>query len=301
MDLCLSPERAAEVTLQPVRRFGLDAEILFSDILMIPYGLGQRLWFEAGEGPRLEPLGDPQALDPAALPARVAPIYETVRRVKAALAPAATLIGFAGGLFTVAAYMTEGGGSREFANVRLRAYQDAGWMQSLINVLLDATATYLVGQIDAGAEVVQIFDSWAGLLPEDEFRRWVIAPTQALVARLHAERPHVPVIGFPRGAGALYETYARETGINALGLDTTVPLGAARALQKILPVQGNLDPLLLVAGGTAMTSATHHLLKALANGPFIFNLGHGVVPQTPPEHVADLVNFIRSHKAERAA
>lgn len=297
LDLCFTPELACEATMQPVRRFGMDAAILFSDILVVAHGLGQKVEFREGEGPVLAPIRSSAGVRELSLDdfaARVAPVYETVARVATLLPAETTLIGFAGAPWTVASYMVEGGGSRDFAMVRRWAYTDPAGFGELIDRVTDATITYLRGQVVAGAEVVQLFDSWAGVLPEAAFRRWVIAPTQRITAALKETRPGLPIIGFPRGAGLMYRAYFSESGVSALGLDSTVPPSIARkTLQSIGPVQGNLDPLLLVAGGEAMASAVAVLRRALGEGPFIFNLGHGIVPETPVEHVAELVTSLR--------
>ncbi len=298
LDLCYTTELAVEVTLQPIRRYALDAAILFSDILVVPDALGQSVTFREGEGPVLEPIRSAAAvaqLRPAGLHERLAPVYETVRRLAATLPPEVALIGFAGAPWTVATYMVEGGTSRTFHNVQLWAYRDPEGFAGLIDCLVAATIEYLAAQIVAGVEVVQLFDSWAGVLPEPAFQRWVIEPTARIVAALRQRHPDVPIIGFPRGAGLLYPAYFSATGVSAIGLDTTVPLSLARGnLQKIGAVQGNLDPLLVVTGGAAMAAATRAILAALSQGPFVFNLGHGIVPETPPEHVAELVALLRS-------
>jgi len=297
LDLCFTPDLAVEVTLQPIRRYGFDAAILFSDILVVPHALGQKVWFEEGVGPRLEALenpGDVDRLSRAGLHDALAPVYETLGRLTRALPAETTLIGFAGAPWTVASYMLEGGSSRDFAAGKRWAYGAPEAMQRLIDLLVVATGDYLIAQIDAGAEAVQIFDSWAGVWPEAHLRRWCLEPTTALVARLRRERPGVPVIVFPRGAGVLYQAYAEECGAQALGLDTTVPLGWARdVLQPKACLQGNLDPLLLVAGGEALWRGVDDILRQLSGGPFVFNLGHGIVPETPPEHVAQLVAQLR--------
>jgi len=298
LDLCFTPDMAVEVTLQPIRRFGFDAAILFSDILVVPHALGQKVWFEEGSGPRLEALerpGDLERLGRDGLHEALAPVYETLRRLKRELPAETTLIGFAGAPWTVASYMLEGGSSRDFAAGKRWAYGAPEALQRLIDLLVEATGDYLIAQIDAGAEAVQIFDSWAGIWPEAQLRRWCLEPAKALVARLRRERPGVPVIVFPRGAGVLYQAYADECGAEALGLDTTVPLGWARAaLQPKACLQGNLDPLALVAGGEGLRRGTEDILAQLAGGPFVFNLGHGIVPETPLEHVAMLVEQIRA-------
>ncbi len=297
LDLCFTPELAAEATLQPVRRYAMDGAILFSDILVVAHGLGQDVTFVEGEGPVLLPVRTTTAvrrLTLDGLAERLAPVFATVRRVAPLLPETTTLIGFAGAPWTVATYMVEGGTSRDFAAVKGWAFADPQGFAELVERLEQATIAYLLGQVQAGAEVVQLFDSWAGVLPEAAFRRWVIEPTKRIVAALRGPHPALPIIGFPRGAGLMYRAYAAETGVTALGLDPTVPLAIARkTLQPLAAVQGNLDPLLLLAGGAAMEEATAAILAALREGPFVFNLGHGIVPQTPPDHVARLVELVR--------
>lgn len=297
LKLCLTPEMAAEITLQPIRRFGMDAAILFSDLPIVSWGLGQDLRYAEGEGPVLPPIRDAagvEALDPDAVAGRVAPVWETVRRVAAELGET-TLIGFSGAPFTVACYMVEGHGSREFAAARLMAYRDPGLFQALIDRIIAGNLVYLRGQADAGAEVLMLFDSWAGMLPPAEFRRWVIAPTARLAAALRESHPHVPVIGFPRLAGAMLGEYARGAGVQAVAIDTAMNLAAAADMVPPgIALQGNLDPLAVVAGGDAMRRDARAILDALRGRPHIFNLGHGLVPQTPPEHVAELVELIRA-------
>ncbi|MBB6254881.1 uroporphyrinogen decarboxylase [Nitrospirillum iridis] len=297
LDLCLNPDLATEVTLQPIRRYGMDAAILFSDILILPHALGQKVWFAEGEGPRLDPIRDQAGLDRldvTHLEQRAEPVYEAVRRIRAALPDPVTLIGFAGSPWTVATYMVEGAGSKEFLHAKGWAYRDPAGFQRLIDLLVETTVTHLSAQIRAGAEVVQLFDSWAGALAPTEFARWSIAPTRAIVRALKDRHPGVPVIGFPRGAGIGIQAYVEQTGVDAVSLDTSVPLDwAASALQSRVPVQGNLDPLALVAGGDALRRAASDILTGLGKGPFIFNLGHGIVQQTPPEHVAELSRLIR--------
>ena len=301
LDFCRTPALAVEATLQPVRRFGLDAAILFSDILVVPFALGQEVSFVEGEGPVLEPIRSATALRRLSMDdfaERVAPVHETVARVASLLPEKTVLIGFAGAPWTVASYMVEGGTSRDFNAVKAFAFADPDGFAALIDRLVDATIAYLVGQVAAGAEVVQLFDSWAGILPESAFRRWVIEPTRRIVAALRAQYPQLPVIGFPRGAGLMYRAYFRETGVSALGLDTTVPVTIVRkTLQSVGPVQGNLDPVQLVVGGTAMDDAVTAIRGSLGQGPFIFNLGHGVLPETPVEHVAELVALVRREAA----
>ena len=296
VELCLTPELAAELTLQPIRRYGMDGAILFSDILMLPCALGQKLAFHEGEGPVLERIEDPAGfarLDPGRIASALNPVFETVRRVRGALDPRTTLIGFAGAPWTVATYMVEGGGSRDFRRVKSWAYRDSQGFDALIDLLAEATIEYLTGQIEAGAEVVQLFDSWAGILPEPAFVRLVIEPTGRIVAGLKRRFPNYPVIGFPRGAGMLHERYLRETGVDGIGIDTAVPLGYAhRTLQPHGTVQGNLDPVLLIAGGAALEEAVRGLRRILGRGPYIFNLGHGVLPETPPENVQALARLL---------
>jgi len=292
----LTPALAAEVTLQPVRRYGMDGAILFSDILMLPHALGQRLAFREGEGPVLEPIEDHTGiarLDLAKVMPRLEPVLETVRRVRAVLGAQTAMIGFAGSPWTVATYMVEGGGSRDFRRVKTWAYSDAQGFDALMEVLVQGTIEYLAGQIEAGAELVQLFDSWAGVLPEAAFTRWVIAPTQRIVGALKQRFPDCPVIGFPRSAGLLYERYISETGVDGIGLDTVVPADYARErLQPLAMVQGNLDPVLLIAGGAALEDAVSELRRALGGGPYVFNLGHGVLPESPPENVATLARLL---------
>jgi uroporphyrinogen decarboxylase len=298
LELCYTPAAATEVTLQPIRRYGMDAAILFADILLIPDALGQKLEYKEGEGPVLAPIRDGAgvaALNPAAIHDRLSPVYETVDRVASALPKDVALIGFAGSPWTVASYMVEGHGSKEFQETRLWALRDPAGFGALIDVLTEATTEYLDRQIEAGAHAVQLFESWAGVLSEDQFNRWSVAPTRTIVANLKRRYPNVPVIGFPRGAGTKTAEYALATGIDAVGIDTAVaPRWAAGALQPSVAVQGNLDPLAVVVGGSAMEGQARDILEVLSGGPFIFNLGHGIVPQTPPENVAALSDLIRN-------
>ncbi len=297
LKLCLTPELAAEITLQPLRRFAMDAAILFSDLPIVSLALGQALRYAEGEGPILPPIRSAADLDALSLDRVaeiVAPVWETVRRVAADIGPA-TLIGFSGAPFTVACYMVEGHGSREFAAARLMAYGDPTLFQRLINLIIDANLIYLRGQADAGAEVLMLFDSWAGMLPPDEFRRWVIQPTARIAAALRQSHPHVPLIGFPRLAGAMLGEYALSAGMQGVAIDTAMkPEAAAAMVPPHIALQGNLDPLALVTGGTPMQTATGKILDALRGRPHIFNLGHGIVPQTPPDHVKALVEQIRA-------
>jgi uroporphyrinogen decarboxylase len=297
--LCYTPALAAEVTLQPVRRFGLDAAILFSDILVVPDALGQPVAFLDGEGPRLEPIrsaADLARLDPKRTGATFERVCETVARVRVELPAHVALIGFCGAPWTVATYMVAGAGSSDQAEARLWAYRDPEGFARLIDVLTEASITYLDGQVRAGADALQIFDTWAGVLPDDEFERWVVAPTSRIVTELRRRHPRVPVIGFPRGAGAKAARYLEATGIDGLGCDTGVPLEEMRVLaERGVAVQGNLDPLLLVAGGRKLEARVKATLQAMRGARFIFNLGHGIVPETPPEHVARLVSLIRGN------
>jgi uroporphyrinogen decarboxylase len=296
--LCMTPAAAAEVTLQPIDRFGLDAAILFSDILVVPYALGKRVTFEEGTGPRLDPARSVDELesDPARWSERLAPVYESLDRVAARLDRSCDLIGFAGAPWTLAVYMAEGEASRDQRAARLWGYRDPAGFRRFLDVIGACVAAHLCDQLAAGANVVQIFDSWAGGLPEKAFRDWVIAPTKSVVALVRQKFPTARVIGFPRGATfAGYEQYARETGVNAVSLDTAVPIRwAVGGIGKLAALQGNLDPLLLVAGGREMREEIDRLLAATATAPFIANLGHGVLPDTPVEHVAEFVARVRA-------
>jgi uroporphyrinogen decarboxylase len=299
LDLVYDSDAAAEITLQPLKRFPeLDAAILFSDILIVPFAIGQNLTFVAGEGPRLTPTLLASRLDDLTpYLARLDPIYATVAKVKARLDPSKTLIGFAGSPWTVATYMVAGQGSREQAEARRFAYADPQAFSAIIGRIEQVTLEYLSAQIAAGAEVVQLFDSWAGSLSPAQFEQWVIAPTARLVAALRKRHPEVPVIGFPKGAGGKIAAYANETGVTAIGLDETVdPLWAARELPDGLPVQGNLDPLALIAGGHALKTAVRRILDAFAGRPHIFNLGHGILQDTPIAHVEELLRQVKGGK-----
>jgi len=297
--LAMDSDAAAEITLQPIRRFGMDGAILFSDILIVPMALGQDLWFETGEGPRLAPTVQARNVLDALQPNAEAlePVYGTVRRVAALLPPQTTFLGFAGSPWTVATYMIAGQGSREQAEARRLAYRDPELMQALVTRIADCTIEYLLGQIEAGVEAVQLFDSWSGSLSPAQFEQWVIAPTARIVAALHQRAPGVPVIGFPKGAGGKLPAYARETGVDAIGVDETVdPVWAHASLTANLPVQGNLDPLALIAGGPTLESAVDRILLAFSERPHIFNLGHGILPDTPIAHVEQLLARVRSGK-----
>ncbi|QNN64872.1 uroporphyrinogen decarboxylase [Sphingomonas rhizophila] len=298
LDMAYDPEAAAEITLQPLRRFPMDGAILFSDILIVPHAIGMDLTFVAGEGPRLGPPlanADLAGLQPAL--ERLEPIWRTVSKVKAALSPETTLLGFAGSPWTVATYMVAGQGSREQAEARSLAYQDPGKFDAIIRRIEAVTLEYLTGQVESGADAVQLFDSWAGSLAPAEFERWVIAPTARLAGAFRARHPATPIIGFPKGAGGKLRAYADETGVQAVGLDETVdPAWANRELPPGLPVQGNLDPLALIAGGERLKEAVERILDALADRPHIFNLGHGIQQTTPIANVEQLVELVKGRK-----
>jgi uroporphyrinogen decarboxylase len=304
LELCYTPALAAEVTLQPIRRYGFDAAILFSDILVVPDALGQSVRFLEGEGPRLDPIAEAAGLarlDLGGTGAKFSRVYETVQRLRQDLPREVTLIGFCGAPWTVATYMVGGEGSSDQAAARMLAYGDRETFTRLIDIVTEASIEYLDGQVRAGADCLQIFDSWAGNLPDGEFDAWVVAPTRRIAAELKRRHPDVPIIGFPRGAGTNAERYVRETAVEGLGCDTAMPLQQMRALAEAtgVAVQGNLDPLLLAAGGPALEARTRETLDALQGLPFIFNLGHGIVPHTPPEYVARLVEFVRSDEPGR--
>ncbi|HEY2178874.1 MAG TPA: uroporphyrinogen decarboxylase [Caulobacteraceae bacterium] len=291
---CLNPEKAAEATLQPMRRFAFDAAIVFADILLLPMALGQEVWFEPGEGPKLGPLPELAAMagrvEGAA--ARLGAVGETLARVRAELEPERALIGFAGGPWTVATYMLQGGGGPREAS-RAAAFAEPERVQALVDLLAEATARYLAMQARAGAQVLQIFESWAELLPEDLFERLVIAPHRRIIEHLRGEGIDVPVIGFPRGAGALVEAYAERAGAQGVGLDVAAPAALGRRLQARVAIQGALDPLLLRAGGAGLERRVDALIEQWGGGPYVFNLGHGVLPDTPLEHIAAVVERVR--------
>ncbi len=297
LDLCFNPEMAAEVTLQPVRRFGFDAAILFSDILVVPLALGRKVWFVEGEGPRLEPLINAQALTsvrPEMDGKVLLPIYETVRRVKAELASKTALIGFCGAPWTVATYMVAGQGTPDQSPAKTLAARETKAFQYLIDCLVDASAEYLARQLEAGADVVQIFDTWAGSLPVEDFERWSVQPTKRLVEKLRAKRPGAKVIGFPRGAGRKIPRYVAETGVDAVSLESGIDRKFARdEIQTRVPVQGNVDPQILLAGGAALDREVDAVMAAFSGGPFIFNLGHGILPTTPIAHVEQMLKRVR--------
>jgi uroporphyrinogen decarboxylase len=297
LDLCFAPRLAAEVTLQPIRRFGFDAAILFSDILVVPLALGQSVQFLAGEGPKLSPVvgadgvgGLNEHIDLA----RLAPVFETIRLVKQELPPQMTLLGFCGAPWTVATYMVAGEGTPEQLPARVLAYRDPVAFAGLIDLLVEASIDYLVAQLQAGVDAVQIFDTWAGVLSIDEFSRWCVAPTQLIIDGVRAKIPGARIIGFPRGAGTKLQRYVDHVPVDAVGLDWMLDLAYARDhVQSRVPVQGNLDPLVLLAGGEALDAAVDAVLDAFADGPFIFNLGHGILPETPIAHVEQMIKRVR--------
>jgi uroporphyrinogen decarboxylase len=294
---CLNPDLAAEVTMQPVRRFGMDAAILFADILLVPHALGQTVAFVENEGPRLEPTRDSSAtarLSSARLAETLAPVMDTIKRVRAALPPRVALIGFAGAPWTVATYMIEGKGGTDYERTREMAWTEPQLFASIMDKLVDATTSYLISQVEAGAEVLQLFDSWAGAVPAPLFDSAVIAPTKRIVKAVKARHPHVPIVGFPRGAGSHIAKYAAEAGVDAVGIDHMTDLSvASHTVPNGIAVQGNLDPILLLKGGAAMDSEVRSTLASMKSRPFVFNLGHGVMQPTPPEHVARLVALVK--------
>jgi uroporphyrinogen decarboxylase len=297
LEFCYTAELAAEATLQPVRRYGLDAAILFSDILVIPDALGCRVWFEDGAGPKLEPVRDAAALERLCAGIdleRLAPVYEAMRQVRQSLPSGTALIGFAGAPWTVAAYMVEGRSVPDFHTARAFALRQPDTFAQLIDLLSEAVLEHLAAQIDAGADVVQLFDSWAGILPEPEFVRWCEVPAGRIVGRLKARYPEVPIIAFPRGAGVSYQRYVRAVPVDAISLDTSIPLGWAREALPGVCLQGNLDPAALVAGGEVACREARRIIETLGERPFVFNLGHGVLPQTDPLAVGALVDYVKS-------
>lgn len=304
LNMVYNPENASEITLQPIRRFQMDAAILFSDILVIPQALGQKLEFVAGEGPKLEALSvdsDLGFLNPDKIDDVLSPVYETVsmtrQKLKSEGFDHTALVGFAGSPWTVATYMVEGGGSKTYEKIKSWAYGSPEKFQELIDILVVSTTHYLEKQIEAGAEVIQLFDSWSGVLNQANFEKWVIKPTAQIVSNIKSKFPDVSIIGFPRGAGTMSKDYAQQTGITAIGIDFTMPCDwAAQNLQTIMPVQGNLDPVMLLTGGKALDAAVYHILDTLSDKAFIFNLGHGVIKETPPEHVAQVAEIIKNYK-----
>lgn len=297
LKLCYTPELASEVTLQPIRRFGFDGAIIFSDILVIPHALGQELTFVEGEGPRLTPpvtAANFDRLDRIIDQSRLQPIYETIKLTRSALPPNVTLLGFCGAPWTVATYMVAGEGTSDQAPARTMAYGDPALFERLIDRIVQSSIDYLAGQFAAGVDAVQIFDTWAGVLPPDQFARWCIAPTQKIVAGLRARVPHAKIIGFPRGAGTNLARYVADVAVDAVGVDWTIDLAYVRdVIQPRKAVQGNLDPLVLLAGGTALDCAIEVIMETLSAGPFIFNLGHGILPGTPIAHVEQMLRRVR--------
>jgi uroporphyrinogen decarboxylase len=299
LDLCFTPEFATEVTLQPIRRFAFDAAIIFSDILVIPYALGRAVRFEAGEGPRLDPLDNPEQVGTLASTAdfsKLEPVYEALRRVRGELAPDIALIGFCGAPWTVATYMVAGQGTPDQAPARMMAYRHPDAFSKIIDVLVENSIQYLLGQLKAGADCLQIFDTWAGVLPPREFQRWSIDPARRIVEGVRREVPDAKIIGFPRGAGAQLPAYVETTGVNAVSIDWAAePAMIREQVQTRVAVQGNLDPLALIAGGTALDRAVDDVLDNYAKGRLIFNLGHGIQPETPIAHVEQMVKRVRAY------
>ena len=300
LDLCFDPEMAAEITLQPIRRFDTDAAILFSDILVVPYALGQNLDFIEGDGPRLgafQALQSFEEINFDVFNEKLQPVYKTINHVKKNINPEKTFIGFAGGPWTIACYMVQGRGDGEFINTKKFAFAYPEKFDFLIEMLVTATSHYLLEQIKNGVDTIQIFDSWAGLLPELYFDRWVIKPTKKIVNNIHKTYPGFPIIGFPRRAGYLYPQYAERSGVRCVGLDQYLSLGQAiRTFGNKVILQGNLDPVLLLAGGKALETETRRILETAGSARFIFNLGHGVIKETPPEHVSQLANILKEYQ-----
>jgi len=300
LDLCFAPEFAAEVTLQPIRRFGFDTAIIFSDILVVPYALGRDVRFEAGEGPRLDPLDTPDKIATLAGEAdftKLEPVYEALSRVRAALPQTTALIGFCGAPWTVATYMVAGQGTPDQAPARLLAYRHPDAFAIIIDALVDTSIAYLIRQLEAGADALQIFDTWAGVLPPREFARWSVEPTRRIVEGVRKSRPDAKIIGFPRGAGAQLPDYVAATGVDAVSIDWTAEPSLIREhVQSKVAVQGNLDPLALIAGGAALDQAIDDVLANYASGRLIFNLGHGIQPETPIAHVEQMIARVRAYK-----
>jgi uroporphyrinogen decarboxylase len=296
LELVYDSQAAAEITVQPIRRFGFDGAILFSDILIVPHAMGQGLAFMAGEGPKLSPtLLEAELNDFTEAKDRFDPIYETVRLTRSMIDESVTMLGFAGSPWTVATYMIAGEGSKDQGAARLLAYRDPARMQAIVDAIIAVSVEYLRGQIDAGAEAIQLFDSWAGSLAPDEFERWVVAPNAAITAQIKQSYPDIPVIGFPKGAGSKLAAYARETGVDAIGMDETLdPAWVDAQLPAGMPVQGNLDPILVEAGGPMLPKRVRTILDAFEDRPHIFNLGHGIGQFTPIEHVHELLEAVRS-------
>jgi uroporphyrinogen decarboxylase len=299
-DLCFTPDYAAEVTLQPIRRFNFDAAIIFSDILVVPYALGRAVRFEAGEGPRLEPLNTPEQVATLAAQAdfaKLEPVYEALRRVRRELDPQVALIGFCGAPWTVATYMVAGQGTPDQAPARMMAYRHPQAFAGIVDALVENSIRYLLGQLEAGADALQIFDTWAGVLPPREFERWSVEPTRRIVEGVRAKAPGAKIIGFPRGAGALLPAYVGSTGVDAVSIDWTAEPSLIRErVQSRVAVQGNLDPLALIAGGTALDRAVDDVLANYAGGRLVFNLGHGILPETPIAHVKQMLRRVRAYQ-----
>ncbi|WP_342360108.1 uroporphyrinogen decarboxylase [Terrarubrum flagellatum] len=297
LDLCFTPELAVEVTLQPIRRFGFDASILFSDILVVPHALGQKVWFVEGEGPRLEPLESLNGIASAIDLERLAPVFETLRTLRRELPAQTTLLGFCGAPWTVAGYMAIGRGGAAHDGLRTLGYARPDFVDALLDRLVQSSIDYLCAQLDAGAEAVQVFESFAGSIPPGQFERWSLGPLTRIMSGVRARRPGARIILFARGAGANHIRIASETGCDAVGLDWHVdPMWAAAHVQPLKPTQGNLDPLALVAGGQALEKGADAVLEKLGSGPHIFNLGHGVTPETPIAHMERLIEIVRSHR-----
>ncbi|MGC2809548.1 MAG: uroporphyrinogen decarboxylase [Bradyrhizobium sp.] len=300
LDLCFTPDYAAEVTLQPIRRFNFDAAIIFSDILVVPYALGRAVRFEAGEGPRLDPLDTPELVATLAAQAdfsRLEPVYEALRRVRRELDPQVALIGFCGAPWTVATYMVAGQGTPDQAPARIMAYRHPEAFAKIVDVLVENSIQYLLGQLKAGADALQIFDTWAGVLPPREFERWSVEPTRRIVEAVRAKVPGAKIIGFPRGAGALLPAYVGSTGVDAVSIDWAAEQSLIRErVQSRVAVQGNLDPLALIAGGAALDRAIDDVLANYAGGRLVFNLGHGILPETPIAHVQQMLRRVRSYR-----
>lgn len=295
LDLCYNPDFAVEVTLQPIRRFGFDASILFSDILVVPHALGRDLRFEEGRGPLMIPIeaSEVDALTGEGFHVSLEPVYETVRRLRRELPEETTLLGFCGAPWTVATYMIAGHGTPDQAPARLFGYREPEALRRLLSILAERSAEYLIRQIDAGADAVQIFDTWSGVLDEASFEDYCVKPVAEIVRRVRAVHPDTPIIGFPKGAGSLYDGYRRQTGVTALGLDWSVPVSQAVRLQKEGAIQGNLDPLRLVTGGRALDQGVDAIMDTLTDGPLVFNLGHGITPETPIQHVEQMIARVR--------
>jgi len=299
LELCYTPELAVEVTMQPIRRYGLDAAILFSDILVVPDALGCDVAFVEGEGPKIKPIRDGAALarlNGGSLHQHLAPVYETIRRLRQSLPTETALIGFAGAPWTVACYMVEGSGSKEFQEARMLARRDPEVFSALIDLVTQATIDYLLAQVKAGAQALQLFDSWAGVLPPEQFHQWCERPIGKIVGAVKAVHPDLPIIAFPRGAGVLYQQFVERIPVDGVSLDTTVPPEWANTALKKVCLQGNLDPIALLSGGDDMLNDARHLLNTFAERPFIFNLGHGVLPPTDPDTVKRLIDFVRSYR-----